>query len=247
MVYIHNDSHQESETKGQTAALFVSLYLVVLAFFILLNSISHIEVSKKTTAIGSVKDTFSIHPVDTQPKLKPVNQSGRDLPLSQYYTPIEKLAKSMIELVDSKLIDDGKKLQITLASDTIFFPYSESLKSDAEAFLVRLATLLSSADFGKRIDIETVFSVKLGFEETFGEQLSVNRAEQLRTMLSSLGVDKRNLFFGVSTHGNEQLFDLRFLVRDANDTTIIERATPAISVPLETIEQNQEATIEPDA
>ncbi len=218
------------ETKGQTAALFVSLYLVVLAFFILLNSISHIEMRKQTKAIGSVKDTFSIHPIDTQPKLRPVNQSGTDLPLQNYFTPIEKLAKSSIELVESRLSNDGNTLELTLPTDSVFFPYSEALKSNAENFLVRLAAILDSPERNQRMDLEAIFHVDLGFEESFGPQLSVKRANTLINMLSGLGIDRRNMFFGVTDSQKTHRFKMIFRQRDEYDATINERRQPAAPI-----------------
>lgn len=215
------------ETKGQTAALFVSLYLVVLAFFILLNSISVIEMRKQTDAIGSVKDTFSIHPMDTRPRLRPVNQSGTELPLKGYLTEIEKLSKSSIELIESRLSQDGNVLELTMPTDAMFFPHGEALKGEAEEFLVKLAALIADPTRDKRLDLEAIFYVDLGFEEAFGSQLSVKRANTLLNMLGQLGADKRNLLFGIANARNTHRLTLTFELRDSDQATIEERITPA--------------------
>lgn len=205
------------------AALFVSLYLVVLAFFILLNSISSIEEQKTKQAVESVKNTFSLSTVNVpRIMLKSNDQSGPQPVESSLFQPIYKLTKEYVELVDVRLLEQGNRLELTLRLDDFFIFRSSKPQPRKQDFLVKLADNLSALSTLQPITVEMMFPLALDRNEELVESLHARRAQQLFSELSQLGIDQRQILVGL-THG--QGVDVFRLIFDAT-TSLISNSLP---------------------
>ena len=84
-----NPIKAEDSSPSSSSYLFVSLYLVILAFFILLNSISKIDEENSLDKINAVKDAI-FYPTKNANSLKsqPIENINNDIALQHYLAPI---------------------------------------------------------------------------------------------------------------------------------------------------------------
>ncbi len=203
-----------------TSSLFVSLYLVVLAFFILLNANARIEQEKREAALGSIRETFTIvkhRQGDPNPDASA--SIGSEVALRAFMAPVRKLAREAIQLMDAKVVEEGNVMEVTLPLWRIFFEGRAELRPAAQQFMVRLADQVSKQERGGRVDMESIFAadVKEGARPDATTSLSVARAGLMARTLMEYGVEEETIFVGMQE--GVSLFTMRLLfhLRDESD------------------------------
>ena len=101
------------------AALFVSLYIVLLAFFILLNTLSKIDAEKMESAVQSVNRTFSlIQPVKELPQLQ--ESVGSDPVIPAYFEEVKSTAATLIPLEKMETATKGNVMYLRIPQAEVF-------------------------------------------------------------------------------------------------------------------------------
>lgn len=218
---------EKKDTKS--AVLFVSLYLVVLAFFVMLNSIAEIQPKRTTKAIGSLKDVFSEvkPPKEKLPFLPILQPIGTQLVAQNYFTLIADLAKEMLSLVDAQVLEKGKRMLIVIPKATFFIEETTEISPIITAFLERLADELANLGVGSEIGAAYVIEFTIGSAEvttnaTAQNNIDLARAGNIGRLLVNEGLPETSIFVGI---GEEDV--------DSVTMTFIKRAAEGEEVSIE--------------
>ncbi len=224
---IEESNGKDPKECSSTASILVSLYLVLLAFFILLNSYATIEQKRVTDAVDSVKNTFSnLQHEEDIPTIRSVSSGGASISLNSYLAPVGSVIREAVTLVDTELVELGNTLQVTMRTNEFFYPEDRTIKAEQELFLATLADEINKVTNGSRIDMELLFgSDELEERPNAQNNLSVARAGEMARMLSNLGVDDRSIFIGISPGATTDRFTISFYLRDLETDKVAPEAT----------------------
>lgn len=211
----YQDNVQE-ENKNGTNFLFVSLYSLVLAFFILLFSYSTIAQKKVRETVDSVKSTFSTPGIGEMQDAMEQPPLGTELPLHTYYAEIKKVAVEEMQIDEAQIIERGNVLIFRLPV-YLFFKEGTAQVDDKRLFMARLADDLVNNPVGKELNVEFMLGrdaqPAVGAQEKKpGVQLSVFRAGAFARALVGMGVDENTIYTGLS-EGDPDFFTLTFSPR----------------------------------
>jgi chemotaxis protein MotB len=127
----------------------VSLFLIILTFFILLCSIAVIDQAKTRVAIGSLIGSFGSLPKG----LSPLNTGRSIMPLSAPITPEETGIDRLISEIDRETLGKvkiekmGDRQIITVDADLLFEPDSHRLKPTSSVLLDKLGRFIGNGDY----------------------------------------------------------------------------------------------------
>lgn len=196
---------------------FISLYMVILAFFILLNNISVINQQRQKDALGSVHKTFSdgsnfVLSVDG------IFSSGGNLPsISNYFSSVASIAKDEFSLVDTDILEFGDHIQITLPVSELFEDDSYEISRNKKGFITRLSREISTLNQNTRVEVEFVFNNdSTAGGESAAIPPNVYRSGVLARTLINFGVPEKNIIIGLE-HGKEGKVAMNFYRRDINE------------------------------
>ena len=138
--------------------LFTSLMIILLAFFILLNSIAVIDEERRLAALGSFIGSLGILPGG----VSPFKSKGRSIrnPSAPMEEPIAGL-EILQEFVESSMptgvaVAGGRMRKLITFQDTVLFDEKGySIKPKARLFLSELARLINLSNYPVRIEGHT--------------------------------------------------------------------------------------------
>lgn len=211
----------EKKSDSSTIAL-LSLYLLLLAFFILLNSISQPERTRTEAAIGSLDATFSgKKPISTTLESVSTGSATSAQP-DTFQIKLLQLFQIELPLARYQLVERGSVMRIVVPTDSLFERNGVDIRPSRISVLDGIAEALQS-------DIETVrreveFMIGAGstlpsIEATAG-QLQVNRAGAFARALVKRGVPQTEIRTGLFPGDSAQV-RLTFYVR-AEDRAVID-------------------------
>ncbi len=201
--------------------LFLGLYLILLAFFILLSTISSLSQSKSAAAVGSLNSTFR-----SDPRVAALTGSSI------------LIARSAGELDHSVLIairatftatplgisvnetTIGNAVRFVVPAETIFRPGSSVVQAEAGELFAKLSQALESNVIGFRNEVE--IEVRTGDElSVAGPELTllVNRAGVLARGMVEHKVPARSIQTGLRA-GTPDTIAFFFRQRDESAPTI---------------------------
>ncbi|MGF1612238.1 MAG: hypothetical protein ACFCUQ_22795 [Kiloniellales bacterium] len=199
----------------------LSLYLLLLAFFILLNALSKLEDDRTRTVLKSVNEAFNgnVQSLDSvksySAALGPLDQSGGLL------SDIQKLFESSIPAAETEMSDSGTLMRLTLDSESLFRPGRPEVQPKRKAFLEQLAKILmTERNDGLVFELEVMHGVpedKAGIVAEAGPRsLEVRRMGVLVSAFESLTLPPPQLSVGISPgHPNEVLLIIRVFEKQA--------------------------------
>lgn len=202
-----------------STTLFLSLYLVILAFFILLNSIAQINKEQSKQTVASVNKAFtSEKPTETFKKQEIQEPEGQEISLDAYFAQLSSHLEETIQIVDAKKDIAAGTMTLTIPADTLFLPKTATLNSNKKSTLEKIAASISPNKAGTFIEIEFLLHSAhfLKGESPSANMLIVNRAGTLARAMISLGVRKNLLSTGIE-NGNDGNIEVTFRVRIKED------------------------------
>jgi len=165
-------------SSGNTVSLFLALYLLILAFFILLVSISSPEQLRSRAVMDSLTSTFaSVLP----PNADPVAFAAREGEVVAGQAFLDDLAQvfgTALRVAQVEVVQPGREMRIDLPAHALFQVGTADIRDSRDAFLDRLVATLSAPPPGSRVVLEFV----AGTEPTAkgllpgGESLGLRRA-----------------------------------------------------------------------
>lgn len=201
--------------------LFLSLYLLLLAFFIVLNSISTIEEEKRYAVLTSVALTFGwegSRGVEAQP---PAVVEGQFLEPEKFHEKIADLVKTAFPLAQVKVVTPNRLMQVSVPAESLFVADEARFGGEAVAFLAEVADALGRNPLGVRYEAEIVVAGAwiTARELAGGETLDIARAGALGSELGRLGAPPGTVVTGVD-HDESGEIRLMFHIRPEEEPRV---------------------------
>ena len=150
----------EGPRAPNTTALFLSLFLLVLAFFILLVTISTLEKVKAQTVMDSLTSTFtSIVPPSTDPT-RFRSKEGDIVAGQQGQGTMTDLFSTALQVVEVKVVHPGRLMQVRLPANTLFVEGKTEIQPNQLEMLDRVVAASSARPPGLRFDLEFVIGTR---------------------------------------------------------------------------------------
>ena len=219
---LHDDQKIEwPERTDKTIFLFLSLYLLLLAFFILLNTISHTRDERVAEAVESVKETFRDYSPPSREFLESAANPDSMIAAEAYLDDIRNVFSAQLQNIKFQMKTDGSLLRALVPVDQVFAENSEQLVPQARRLLNAIATGLGSSRPGTRREVEVIIGTGDQFPEVenLGQLLELRRASALARGLRTHGVDGKSVVGGLR-QGDTELVQMTFYVRKLGSDSV---------------------------
>ena len=193
------DRRKTPEQNDPSVVLFVSVYLLLLAFFLVLNAISQRDSEKVKAAMGSVAATFTPLKQPLSDVVDLLNDSTDVVGNDTLATDIIRLFDSMVDVPGYHASIDGNVLEISFPADELFYDFSHIVRDRHQPLMKKIATILSIGKAGYRNELR----IALDWEKeakaatTLATDLSLIRAGSAASRLISLGVPPDSVVSGL--------------------------------------------------
>lgn len=190
---------------------FLSLFLLLLAFFLMLSSLSRLEVTRTQAVLGSLSSTFrSDEQVGFQRKLG--SAAGPVIGAEELEATLTDLMRTAVGVDAYEIFRVGSTLTTTFAVDDLFVARTAEAKPTA----ITMAELFAAAAATEPVGLR--FGVTLVLRGTAGEgSLPVARGEVLGDLFIDRGLEADQLAVALE-RGDARQMVVRFRVSDAIET-----------------------------
>ncbi len=210
--------HDVGEKPQNNAALFVSLYIVLLAFFILLNSISKISDDKVDAAMDSVSEAFDIkRSISDLPSLD--DGVGAEITQTDAFGEIEKLLAKFVPLDEVEMQIDGNLMQVSIPSRQIFIKQTNNIDKNIKNFLSEIAKLSAATivddKYNGEMQIEAIISPlfkAIDDLDSDERKLLTSRAAIIAKYMADAGSAASFISAAISS-ANSDMVEFRFVLR----------------------------------
>jgi len=195
--------------------IFLSLFLLLLAFFILLNALATIEETKARKVLTSVATTFrSVVDFKTDAQIL-ISDLG---PTPQAYEVLDALQQLLITsapIIKVEKLTRGQIMEMTLTVNELFLGGQAVLRADREPLFDRTSLLLGLASGGGATEIQVVLGVARDQADltTPEGRLAVDRAGNLAAAFVDRETPEDRVVVGVQ-EGDPKMLRVRCEVRD---------------------------------
>jgi len=213
----------EREPPGKNSrSLLFSIFLVMLAFFILLNSISLVDQKRQEHSIKSLKAKFIakektegpsdiVISAQEQPS-EQVNPKNEQTNISDF-GEMEKIAREPLELIKGKITVDHGTFSMLIPIDAFFVKGASQIQDFQQDFLKKIADQVVRYP---RVDIEFALP-NAGNPPYEGSNLAITRAASFVRKMKSLGVDESEIYAGIRPDDGNFL-SIAFSIRSGEKT-----------------------------
>lgn len=217
-------THAAEESVGyggiHTTALFLSLYLLVLAFFIVLVSISSLEEVKSKAVMNSLTSTFSSLLPTTDLNVFS-SREGQILAGKAFQEQITSIFATDIQVAKVEVLQPGRLMQVTMDSDSLFQPGTTDIREAQVPLLDRVVANLSANTPGLRYDLEFIIGSPYATDHNLPitETLETDRAGAFARAILARGAPPSNIAVGIEP-GDAGKIVLRFFSRTENEVKL---------------------------
>jgi hypothetical protein len=195
--------------------LLLSLNLILLAFFILLNSLADFETDRARAVLASVNQAFHGE-IEVAGQMPASRNSLGELPeVAAKLREVGSLFEAIAPMARAKSVRRANSVQVDFPASALFRPGSKRIRQDREAFLQRLAqSLRTTPDTTPSYLLEILVGVGSkragdGAATTGPANLEIGRAAVLAERLSAEGAGPDGLSTGLRPGAADSL---RFVV-----------------------------------
>ena len=206
------------ETKplsDDTTGLFVSLYLIVLAFFVVMNSISNQDQNKVSAATESVTRAFK-NPFEPEADFVDVSADQDAVtPNDEFYDQILGVFASLVGFDGKFPTKGGSIVKVKFKLSDLFEPESSVFQKNQQAFLQQLAGFLRGGRESEKREIDIVISSGNGLPKgpQYWKNINILRAGAFVHQLKAMGVEENKLGIGIVPGEDDQMI-LTFYSRE---------------------------------
>lgn len=204
-----------SETPG-TIMASLSLYLIILAFFIMMNAISQREGSRTEGVLGSISGSFKGYSQTTIIALEAADRGGGLKNAPGFDKSIDELFESAFPLAVVVISEVFDQIEVTLPLDSMFTPGGTKIRGRNAPVLDRLANILEYRTPGKIRQLEALLSwsppFRAGGSDAIASDgpggdalLAVDRAGALARELTARGVRAAAISVGIERRDPDKL------------------------------------------
>lgn len=193
---------------GDSTTVLLGLYLLLLAFFTMLNAVSQVAEARRQEVIDSVQGTFG-PPAPASPVpmvVVPIDIDTGAL-ADALQGELEQAIKWALPIAQVEANASGSELKINAPLAAFFEDQDDRVRAASRRFLVRMASAIGEAEASGRIDLE----VAVGGLTPRGTDavLAVSRAGSLARALVDAGLAASKLAIGIERHSDQ--VEIRFL------------------------------------
>ena len=202
-----------SSVQVGTSQLFLSLFLLLLAFFIFINSISTYKEKKTTQVVESIRANF---PAFVSPEKFFQFKSQKNSAVSPtIFNELDELFQHLFREKRLKISYDSNIAQIDIPINSIFEKGRAVQLNKLERLLERLSAIIIRAESEYPLGTEIVFGYGGTLEEKFEDQLTQERCSVIMSILLEKAVPKGSVAVGLETGSPNFLrFKFRSLIND---------------------------------
>ncbi|TCS63024.1 flagellar motor protein MotB [Varunaivibrio sulfuroxidans] len=146
----------DPDSGDNTVALFLGLYLVVLAFFILLVTISTLEETKTRRVMNSLSSTFTTLIPPTADLQAFQAKDGDVLAGQQFQQQVTGIFATAMQVTKVEIVQPGRIMRMSMAANSLFFDGQAKIRPAVLPLLDRTVAALSARPPGVRFDMEFV-------------------------------------------------------------------------------------------
>ncbi len=206
---------------GGSLALFLGLYLLVLAFFILLVSISTIEDVKSQAAMESLSSSFTTI-LPPSMRLTAVSESeGEMLAGQQFQEQVTNIFSTTLQVTKVDVVQPGRLMRVQIGSDILFETDKTEIREANKPLLDRIVASLSGRPPGLRFDMEFVIGSSYEKDKIMpiGQTLEMSRAGAFVREMLSRGVPPDSIAVGIEPSDPKKI-SIWFYVRSSDETRL---------------------------
>jgi len=213
---------QQPDDEPNTVALFLGLYLVVLAFFILLVTISTVEESKSKKVMDSLSSAFTsiVPPSADLQSLKA--KDGDVLAGQEFQQQVTGIFATALGVDKVETVQPGRQMRLVLKADSLFFQNEARIRPAMFPLLDRTVAALSNRPPGLRYDLEFVIGTPTaedGKTMPTDETLEVRRAGAFAVEMNARGIPPDSVAVGMRP-GHVGEIVIWFYTRDIEKTKL---------------------------
>lgn len=189
-------------------SLFVSLYLILLAFFIILNSISNQATAKSSATMESVNNTFSNDNPSPATELDLQSDEVMSAPLDDLLTKIQGRFYAEFEIEGRFSNEGGRALEIRFPVNYLFDRGSFELGTARQTFLSDIVSDLNNINAGNKLDVAFLFGTGgevISKNVTRSQEIAIRRAGALARYLRTQGIRAGQFSTGFTGIENDQI------------------------------------------
>jgi len=206
---------------SRNTQLFLSLFLLILAFFILLVSISAIETFKSKTVMNSLTSVFSSPVVSDKPPTEFTTRDGEIISNPQFQSAIADLFSTMINVTRIEIVLPGQVMRVQMPTKLMYKDDEVQLRTNITPLLDRLIANLSTRPPGQRFEAQLVMSYQTKQNDQAIEpsviaghqDLAIKRAGRFATEMINRGAPPDSVAIGIE-QGNPDMMTIWFYLRD---------------------------------
>ncbi|MEK9726034.1 MAG: hypothetical protein VW405_21455 [Rhodospirillaceae bacterium] len=202
-------------------SLFLSLFLLMLAFFIVLVSISTLEEVKSKVVQDSLTSTFkTVIPPSTDPT-ELTSKDGDVLAGQQFQEQVTGIFATTLQIAKIEIVQPGRLMRIKLPTNAIYVDGATAVRPVAVPVLDRIVAVLSARPPGLRFDMEFVIGSPVGDDKALpvGQTLELERAGNLAREMAARGVPPDSVAVG-NQPGRSNEVTFWFFVRDETENQL---------------------------
>jgi len=205
-----------------TIALFLGLYLVVLAFFILLVSISSVEDTKSQKVMDSLSSTFTSLLPPSADLTSFTAKDGDILAGQEFQQQVTGIFATALGVDKVEVVQPGKQMRLLLNADSLFFKDEARLRPAMQPLLDRTVASLSNRPAGLRFDMEFMIGTPAtadGKTMPVEQTLEVERAGAFARAMNERGIPPDSISIGMRP-GHLGEIVIWFYTRDVEATKL---------------------------
>ena len=188
----------------------LSLYLLLLAFFVVLNTISRVEDARRQAVSGSLSETFSSAGIPSDRTVRFTSNEGEFLGDAPFLERLGSLIKTEFSFAEVTQTTAGSLLEVTFSQNKLFVSDANVIAPERRALIDEVAAALRTVRPEWHYDVEILAGADPG------NALAMARAASLAKLFVAAGVQKRRVLAGL-VRGDPGNLRLRFHVRSRKE------------------------------
>lgn len=188
-MYIEEQQTRKVFGSDSTMGLFVALYLILLAFFIILTAVSQQSAVRASAAMESVNTVFKETGVAQTGANPNALQSAASDPV---LIEIERAFTSAFDIRGQFAVAGGNIYQVQMPTDYMFEPGSFRVRASVHPTLDQLLAVLNTAPTGQKQELALLFGRGSGAvdrEMTRSQEIAVRRAGSFARYMENGGFE----------------------------------------------------------
>jgi len=216
-----------SSEKGSISFLFVGLFMILLAFFIVLVSLSTLEVNRAKQIVERIRNSFDdMDMITGQPIQLGLPETGKGKKDAPTDVQLKKAFKSQFQVVEVKALRIGNSFKVSVPLNSFYEEGGTTVKPEQKPFIGKVSAILAFSGTGEKNDVEIFLPTpppktrqEIALEQELNPNYnsprmqSIQRAGNMALAFVEGGVNKRLLGVGLQPTVSKDMIDFYFYIR----------------------------------